>query len=83
MREPLCGAPCSRSRLRVHVRQASKWETKGNGAIASDRCVNSSTSDKIVKGVRESKKNRKQQREREKKRKRSKKKKRERERKSL
>lgn len=48
MREPLCGAPCSRSRLRIHVRQASKWETKENGR-ASDRCVNSS--DKIVKDV--------------------------------
>ena len=32
-------------------------------AIASDRCVNSSTSDKIVKSVQESKKNREQQKE--------------------
>lgn len=36
-------------------------------AIASDRCVNSSTSDKIVKGVQESKKNRNRKRKLEKK----------------
>lgn len=64
MREPLCGAPCSRSCLRIHVRSGKRKRTVERAIAVSTAATRLSKTCERVKSAKQEKESKKKEKER-------------------